>query len=195
MMQKQNEVDYGAPFKEPRQQMQLFMAVVQILSMPLCVWTRRLGTWGDRFPGFHMVLGWFSILLFAVFYPNAHGGPLMIVWLLTALMLMFHRFQGWWLRTFKGYWVPSQYSGQSWVPGDEWRSKGVWEPFIAMLVGGALCFLSPSVGTWLIVAGVAQGFAVGFARDEEKAVIRAARDARARAQYEMELLRKELGEE
>jgi hypothetical protein len=194
--QDRGQPDWGGPFREFRQSVQITQAVVQIVSMPLCVWTRRFGTWGERFASFHMLLGWIFVPVFgALFFPKDNLGPLMAAWLLTALMLMLHRLQGWWLRKFKGYWVPSQYSGESWIPGSEWAAKGTWEPFAAVCLGGGACFFSAPLGAWLIVAGIAQGFAVGFARDEEKAIIRAARDARARAQYEMEFLRKELGEE
>jgi hypothetical protein len=194
MPRQQEGPDWGGPFKETRQQVNLLIAIVQIIAMPLSPWFRRFGTWGTRFAGFHMLLGWLSIPLFILFFPKADGGPLMAVWLATAFMLLLHRIEGARLR-WKGYWVPSNYSGRSLVPGDEWKAKGVWEPFIAMCLGLAACLESPPVGVWLISAGVCLGFSVGLAQDEERARIRAMRDARAQAEYEMEILKRELGDE
>lgn len=142
-----------------------------------------------------MALGWLAMLFFPLLYPQADGVPFLLLWLGMAGLLVVHRIRGWWLRAFRGYWVPSQYSGGSWIPGDEWKAKGTWEVFGAVLLEGALCLWNPIVGTWLIAAGVCQGFAVGLARDEEKAILRAARDARFRARYEMDPLRRELGEQ
>jgi hypothetical protein len=189
-----NGPDLGAPFKEARQQMQLLVAAVQILSMPLSAFTRRFGTWGERYANHHMAMGWLAIPVFVIFFPQADGRPILWVWFGTAYMLLLHRVRGWRMRL-KGYWVPSQYFGQSRIPGDEWKAKGQWEPFLAVVAGMAACLYNPVVGTWLITAGVCQSFAVGLARDQEKAVVRAARDARAQAQYEMDLLRQELGEQ
>jgi hypothetical protein len=184
----------GPPFREMRQQMQVLIGVMQIVAMPLSAHTRRLGTWGDRYVGFHMALGWLSMPAFALFFPEADVRPLLLAWLTTGILLAAHRVCGWW-RTLRGYWAPSQYSGGSWIPGDEWKAKGHWEPFLALLLGMAACLYSPVVGTWLIAAAACQAVVVALAQDEEKAIVRAARDARFRAQYEMDLLRKELGEQ
>lgn len=195
-MQKRGE-SFGSPeelMRDFRQGIQAFHGLCQLLSWPLSAWTRKFGTWGDRNASGYMAAGWMAMLLFALPFPKDDHGPLVGLWLATAVMLLLHRVKGAWLRK-KGHWVPSMYTGDSRIPGDNWRAKGTWEPGLAILLGAGLCLWNAPVGAWLIVAGIAQGFAVGFAREEERAAVRAARDARALAQYEMELLRKELGED
>lgn len=189
--QRDNGPDWGGPFREARQHFQVFTGLVQIVSAPLTAWTRKFGTWGERYAGFQMVLGWLLIPVAAAFAPRDDPGPLVLFWFATTLMLMLHRAEGVRLRR-RGYAPHSRYSGVSRVPGDEWFAKGTVEPLLAILAGIFACLVCPPLGGWLITAGICQGFAVGLSRDEERARIRSMRDARAQALYDMELLRREV---
>lgn len=193
-MQRQDGPDWGQPFRETRQQMQLLLGLAQVVAMPLSAWTRRFGTWGERYPGLLMAAGWTTMPLFAVFFPAADPGPLLAVWLVTAVMLLLHRIEGVRLRR-KGRVVHSLYSGESWVPGDPWYAKQTAEPGVAILLGIFAALECPPLGAWLIAAGLGQGLTVALAYEAERAAVREARDARLRAEYEMGLLRRELGED
>lgn len=191
----QHGPDHKTPFQEMRQQVNLLVALTQIISAPVEPWLRKAGSIGERYFGFHLAMGLVAMLVLpALVFPTHDLRPVLAVLLATIFVLVCHRIKGAYLRR-KGLIVHSRYSGTPFLPGDEIKAKTVWEPFLVMLAGGAMCLLSPPLGAWMIAAGVCLGFAHGYQQDAENARLRAMRDARIEAEYYAGRFRKEAEEE
>lgn len=183
------------PFQGMRDQFNLVIALAQIISAPVEPWLRKAGSFGSHYFGFHLVAGLAAMLVVpALCFPTHDLSPVLGVLLATLLVLVCHRVKGAYLRR-RGFVVHSRYSGTPWLPGDEITAKILWEPSLVMLAGGAMCLLSPPLGTWMFAAGFGLGLAHRYQQDADNARLRAMRDARIEAEYYADRFRNEMGEE
>jgi hypothetical protein len=180
---RQDGQDQQSPFQELRKQMNLLLALTQIISAPLEPWLRQLGTFGERYFGFHLAAGLAVLLVGPVlFFPTTDPRPALAFLIATLFVMAIHRLEAW-KRRRKGFVCHSRYSGTPWLPGEEVKAKTVWQPFLAVLSGAAMCLFSPPLGAWMVTAGVCLALSHGFQQEADKARIRAMRDAQIEAEY------------
>jgi|ERR1043165_6581525 hypothetical protein len=189
MYDSQQQPQQGQPFQEMRQNVNMLVAVIQIIARMSEVFLRRPGTWGERYCGLQFVLSWIFCFCFSsLFYPREDPRPMLSFWLAATALLLVHRICGVWRRRF-GYESHSLYSGRSWFAGDEIRAKTFKEPIVTILVGVFVLYGSTPLGVYLIVAGICLGVANQYQAFAEDARVRQARDARIDAEILMQRLR------
>jgi len=177
---RQQEGQSEGPLQQMRGNVLGVIAICQMFSAPLYIVTRRFGTWGERFCGFHMGAGLLALPVIGAFStPQDHPeqlAPLMWLWCAMWGLLLVHRIAGIWRRS-RGEVVHSLYDGAVWWPTrNEVRAKRNEHGLILLLGLGCLVFSQP-LGAWVIGAAVCGCISTEYQHQARQAQLRAIRDS------------------
>lgn len=179
----------GDPFADLKRSLDVALFVGQVLSLPWTAWTRRFGTWGENYAGFHMLCGVAALFVWAALFPRHDPAALVGFGLATCLLLAVHRVAGV-VRRWRGEPAPhSRYTGESRLAfgyGDAW-AKTTGEVAAGLAAGGLLVAVSVPLGAYVLCAAVCGGLVNAAEVDAERSRRTRLRDARIDARRYQDL--------
>lgn len=176
----------GGPLDDFRKSLNLIQFIAQCWAVPLEAWTRKAGTWGDRYlTGIHPLVGMCILGAFPAFFPDPTGVTAALLWgflILTLVLLAGHSARGWYRRR-RGLVVHSRYSGESIFSGDEYRAKCVWEPLLVLVIGSFCFAVSVGLGAYLVIGALSLSLIHSINQEADNARLRQMRDSQIEAEY------------
>jgi len=145
------------PMQDAKQAANMFVFVAHALCSPVEVILRK--QFGSRYFGAASLGGLVAVPMWMIFWPGEDPGLLMCFWLFYLVMQFRARVESHWM-LLRGSVVHSRYNGwpriARFLPkSSEDKIKGGAEPTFVCLSGMLLMGISPPLGSYLLVAGVA----------------------------------------
>lgn len=167
----------------------LLWGMVTIGSMVNLLWTKP-GTSGERHMGFHVLLGFLFIPLYAgLFFPYHDATLILYFWMFMLFYLLWHRIRGIVLQ-YRGYRPHSQSCGERRLAGVVGPLHGlILETVVTIGAGMVVAMFNEPAGCYLALAGFCNGVARAWVRESERVQITIMHDAQLHAEYMMERFR------